>query len=166
MGWLRNQRVARIAILPADYDPVGRRLEIARRIEVEVTVAAPAPALAGGSPGPSGRPAEELDPFERIYAGVLVNYEQGKAWRRAAGTGYPSGRANAGLAGIAAPAGPLKVATGDTVYAGRQWIKLAVSAPGVYKVDYGTLRNLRPFAGGAVVRSDDLRLYTWRSPLS
>jgi hypothetical protein len=156
VGWLRNQRVARIELLPADYDAATRRLTLARTLEVVVEVPPAAPVVT---------PAEPLDPFERVYARLLVNYEQGKAWRRAAGRAGIEAFTAAGPGGAGGrvvPSAAVKTAT--AIYAGREWVKLAISEPGMYRVDYGTLRNLRPFRG-AVIKNVDLRLYTWRSPL-
>lgn len=55
-AWIRNQRVAQIAIEPADYDAVARRLTVWARIHVEVSVA----------PARVGPPAERHDPFEGV----------------------------------------------------------------------------------------------------
>lgn len=157
VGWLRNQRVASVQVLPAEYDAAARRLTTARRVEVVVTVTPSAPVVT---------PAERTDPFERVYARVLVNYEQGKLWRRAAGrAGVEALMAGEGGPGRAGPARPFAVKAGTPVYAGRQWVKLAITGPGVYRVDFGTLRNLRPFSGGAVIDTSQIRLFTWRSPL-
>ena len=64
-----------MVLWPADYEPAYARLSIYRRIEVEVQVS---PA------GEVGPPLEPKDPFEEVYRGALVNYEQGRAWRRSA----------------------------------------------------------------------------------
>src|SRR5262249_26325011 len=71
--WMRNQRVARVLVEPAAYEPSARRLTVAGRIDVELAVT-PAGAL--------GPLAETNDPFESVYRLTLVNYEQGRAWRR------------------------------------------------------------------------------------
>ena len=86
LGWMRNQRVARIAITPADYDPAVGRLSIAHRVEVVVEVGGAASSNAASASAVS-RPAEDPDPFERIYEATLVNYAQGRAWRRQARSG-------------------------------------------------------------------------------
>ena len=156
VGWLRNQRVARVQVLPADYDPAARRLVVARRVEVVVSVTPSAPVT---------NPAETIDPFERVYASTVVNYEQGKQWRRPPARRPARGAPGAALAPGGGPANPFSIAVGDTIYAGRQWIKLAVTQPGLYRVDYGALRNLRPFAGGVTVDTSRIRLFSWRSPL-
>jgi hypothetical protein len=155
VSWMRNQRVASVAILPADFVPARHRLTTWRRIDVEVTVAP----YQGG-----GRLAEAVDPFEDVYRQVLVNYEQGRAWRRPAvdpSRGrMPLDRAGpAGLAGLTVPAVPE-----TSVYVGRTWIKIAIPRTGFYKVNFGQLRNLPLFT--SLVHPDSvqlgqLRLFTW-----
>lgn len=151
IGWLRNQRIARVAIHPADYDADKRRLVLYRRIEVTVTVE---PA------GDLGPPAESPDPFEGVYQGAVLNYEQGRAWRRPATrlllerTALQADR----LAAVAA------VVPDSSIYVGRTWIKIAVQQSGFYKVDYGRLRTLSLFAGdtdSTAAPLDSLRLFSW-----
>jgi hypothetical protein len=151
VGWLRNQRVAQVAIHPADYDADAQRLVLYRRIDVTVTVE---PA------GDLGPPAENPDPFEGVYQGAVLNYEQGRGWRRPAmrrlleQAALRPGR----LAGFAS-------AVPDTsIYVGRTWIKLAVGRTGFYKVDYGRLRTRSLFSGDTDLTAaplDSLRLFTW-----
>ena len=148
VSWMRNQRVARVAIRPADYDAAGRRVSLWRRIEVELQVQ---PA------GDLGPPAEASDPFERVYRRTLVNYEQGKAWRRPA-TRALLDRAGAGAAGLAA----FQAAVPESsVFAGRLWVKIAIPRTGFYKVDFGQLRNFDLFNQDTTVALDSLRLFTW-----
>ena len=149
VGWLRNQRVARVAVFPADYDAGARRLVLYRRIEVTVTVE---PA------GDLGPPAESPDPFEGVYRGTVLNYEQGRGWRRPA-TRRLLERAGLQPAQLAAfaPAVPE-----TSVYVGRTWIKIAVDRTGFYKVDYGRLRTLSLFSQDTVrIPLDSLRLFNW-----
>ena len=53
VSWMRDQRVATVAIFPADYEPAARRVTLYREIEVEVVceggAAAGAPASASRS---------------------------------------------------------------------------------------------------------------------
>ncbi|HEY2956252.1 MAG TPA: C25 family cysteine peptidase [Candidatus Eisenbacteria bacterium] len=151
--WLRNQRVATVAILPADYEPAARRVTLYHEVDVELSFAPAA------SPGPA---AEPRDPFEEVYREALVNYEQGRAWRRARS-------AARGAAGRVAPAraGALAVpSVSDTsIFAGRGWIKIAVTKTGFYQVNFGQLRQLPLFAGlpngPESARIESLRLFTW-----
>ena len=142
VSWMRNQRVARIAITPADYDGLSRRLRVYGRIDVRVEV----------SPGPTaGRAAEDPDPFEGVYRDVLVNYEQGKSWRRTAGP-------EPGVGDIEGSRGQ---SGSSGVFAGRSWIKIAITTTGFYKVDFGQLRSFQPFASDTTIVLDSLRLFTW-----
>lgn len=153
VGWMRNQRVARIAITPAEYDPAARRVALDRRIEVEVTVTGVEPAAAG-----TARAAEDPDPFEMFYRRTLANYEQGRAWRRpAAGGRGLLGRAAHDLASMRAA----EVVPDTSVYAGREWIKLAIDSTGFYRVRFDAMRNLSLFSGSTTTRLDNLRLFTW-----
>ncbi len=156
VGWMRNQRVARIAVTPADYDPSARRLTLDRRIDVDVSVSGAEPGAAGAGLGL--RTAEASDPFETLYRRTLVNYEQGRAWRRTAGMRRPT-------PAFARPgAGPMHVASvvpDTSVYAGRDWVKIAIDSTGFYKVDFAELRTLPLFGGSTTTPLDSLRLFTW-----
>ena len=149
VAWLRNQRIARIVVYPADYDAAARRLTLYRRVQVSVRVEVV---------GDLGPPAESPDPFETVYRGALLNYEQGRGWRRPH-VRRLVGRAGATFAELAL-ADP--VLRDTSVFAGRTWIKLAVRRTGFYKVTYGQLRNyamFTPETGATPV--DSLRLFTW-----
>jgi hypothetical protein len=147
VSWLRNQRVAEIAIAPAEYDPLARRLSVARRIDVDVMVE--------GTAG-IGRALEAADPFESIYRDALVNYEQGKAWRRSASAAPDRGGSFTRMDLMGATPVP------DTsIYAGRDWVKIAISRTGFYKVTFGQVRNSRLFEGRIDTPLDSVRLYTW-----
>lgn len=144
--WMRNQRVALVEILPCDYEPAARRLTAWSRIELEVDF----------TPSAATTPAEASDPFESIYASSVVNYEQGKSWRRAAGTSF-GGRATATAA--ARSSSPMVAATSRFV--GHTWVKIAIPKSGFYKITYGQLRALAPFAGADTIGYQRLRLYAW-----
>jgi len=143
VSWLRNQRVASLAIHPADWSPADGRLTTWRAVDVEVRFAATPPV---------SRPAEPRDPFERVYREALVNYEQGRAWRR------PAAATDAALA--AGPP-PGTAAVPDTsIFAGRSWVRFAIPASGFYRVTFGQLRNLALFGGRVDVPVDSVRLFT------
>jgi hypothetical protein len=146
VSWMRNQRVARVAVTPADYDAASARLTVWSRVDVEVEVE---PA------GEVGAPAESPDPFERVYRKLLVNYEQGGGWRRPA---------HERLAGRLLEAdGLFSAAAAETnsVFPGRDWIKIPVTRTGFYKVEFGQIRSLDPIAGDTTIPLDSLRLMTW-----
>lgn len=143
--WMRNQRVAQIEVRPAEYDWARRRLSIDRAVDVTVDVQPAAE---------SGPAKEEIDPFENVYRTALVNYEQGKAWRRAADEASAVlGRPGSGIDGA--------IAVPDTsIYAGREWVKIAIKETGFYKVDFRLLRNLSPFNGSQTTPVDSVRMFT------
>lgn len=144
--WVRNQRVARVAIEPAAYEPAARRFTVARRVDVEVQVQP-----AGGL----GAPLESDDPFEPVYRSTLVNYEQGRAWRR------PDLRSPAAAANQQALRATMAEASVETtsVFAQHAWVKIAVTRPGMYAVSYSSVRKLELFQDGAF-DFDSLRLFT------
>ncbi len=149
VGWMRNQRVARIAIEPAAYAPASRRLNLARRIDVEVQVAPMADL---------GPPAEPDDPYEPVYRTSLVNYEQGVAWRRPVTQALEAAARRMGLApssanGIADP-------PDSSVFVGRTWVRFAIDRAGFYAVNYSRLRTTALF-GNDSCATDSLRLFTW-----
>lgn len=148
VSWLRNQRVARIAIEPAAYEPSARRLSVARRVDVEVQVQ-PVSDL--------GEPAESNDPYESVYRSVLVNFEQGRTWRRPATARLVRAARRMGLEptrveGIALP-------PDTSVFAGRTWLKFEVRRTGFYSVNYSRVRNLFLF-NNASAPFDSLRMFT------
>ncbi|MCC6651038.1 MAG: hypothetical protein IT348_07815 [Candidatus Eisenbacteria bacterium] len=148
VSWVRNQRVARIEILPAAYEPAARRLTLARRVDVDVQVQVM---------GSLGAPAEPSDPFEVVYEQSLLNYEQGKQWRR------PSTRALAEGArrmGIPTAAAGLALPPATSRFAGHLWVRIAVEQSGFYSVDFSSVRNLAAFSEAAdTVSFDRLRLF-------
>lgn len=148
--WMRNQRVAQVAIEPVAYEPALRRVHVAARIDVELAVS---------TPGSFGPPAEPDDPFDAVYRASLVNYEQGRQWRRPR---------TAELAGLARRAGvsaaelaALTVPPDTSVYVGRTWIKIAIQKSGFYTVNFSRLRGLSLFQGAGPAPLDSLRLFTW-----
>ncbi|MBI1798661.1 MAG: hypothetical protein HYR73_03130 [Candidatus Eisenbacteria bacterium] len=153
VGWLRNQRVARVAIHPVTYDAARRRVTTYSQVDVVLEVA-PVGDLGLGEPN---------DAFEGVYRDLLINYEQGRRWRRPAAAGArsmaPGSRAD--LRRFAVTASPE-----TSVYAGRLWVKLKVTQPGFYKVSFGQLRNTALFtqtgsAQDTMNALDSLRLFTW-----
>lgn len=146
VSWMRNQRVAHIEIHPVDLEPAARRLSWYRRIDLTLEL---------DEVVETTRPAEPDDPFERVYRATLVNYEQGRAWRRpAAETLAPSLAPGPGLARAQA-------VPDTSLFAGRPWVKLEIPHTGFYKVELSQLRNSGLFGGSAAVRLDSLRLFTW-----
>lgn len=67
-GWLRDQPVAQVRLIPFQYNPAQRRLRVYRRLRVSVRF----------SPGPaseaSGQATSPDTPYEQVLAQVLLNY--------------------------------------------------------------------------------------------
>ena len=156
VSWMRNQRIARVAITPAAFDMARGRLTVHHRIELVVRFSTPTP------PTP---PDHTADPFENIYRETVVNYEQGRGWRRAAASRIDrSGRTlDPGRLPVTGASGVLqaKVVPSASVYAGRRWIKIAIPSTGFYRVDFGQVRNTALFNGDTTTALDSLRLFTW-----
>ena len=157
VSWMRNQRVARIAIDPVAYDAGTRRLDVRHTIDVQVQVDGAVAATT---------PAEARDPFETVYAGTLLNYEQGRAWRRPASRAGPArsvvGTRSTGTA-PSLEAGPFDAAVvpDTSIFVGRRWIKIAIARSGFYRVRFSQFRRLAPFNDDTTTAIDSLRLMTW-----
>jgi hypothetical protein len=148
--WMRNQRVARIAIEPVAYEPAARRMTLAKRIDIELAV----PSL-----GALGPPAESPDPFEAVYRSSLINYEQGRAWRRPRTEALLAAARRAGvpLGAMAALATPADT----SVYVGRTWVKMAIQRTGFYTVNFSRLRGTTLVSASDSASFDSLRVFTW-----
>lgn len=157
VSWLRDQRVAQIEVNPGDYDPATRQLTLYRNIEVEVeaTGSPSAPALPSAAPGAA-------DPFESLYRDALVNYQQGKAWRRRAPATHDP-RAWIGGSALQGLGDPRMLGTvpDTSIYADRDWVKISIPSSGFYKVEFQQIRNRLPFGGSTTTSIDSLRLFTW-----
>ena len=149
VSWVRDQRVAVVAVRPASWDEPARRLQVASQVEVALEVDAAAASA-------THTPRVALDPFEGTYETTLVNYEQGRRWRRPA----------------VAAAGPMRLDAGalseldgglpeDCLFAGRTWVKIAIPSSGFYKVGFGQFRSLAAFGGIDSLATDSLRLFAW-----
>ncbi|MEY4069537.1 MAG: hypothetical protein RL721_151 [Candidatus Eisenbacteria bacterium] len=149
--WMRNQRVARVELSPVAYEPAARRLGVAARLDVELAVT---------PSGPLGPPAEPTDGFEPIYRRTLVNYEQGRAWRRPRTEAFVAAARRMGMPAAVLAAEAVQVET-TSVFAGRTWIKMAIQRSGFYAVNYSRLRNLSLFDPLVPAPLDSLRLFTW-----
>ncbi len=146
VSWLRNQRVASIVIEPAQWDPATLKLEVAAEVSIDVI---------GEPQAPTDAAAEADDPFEGSYREILVNYEQGRAWRRAAVTAEAQSRSR--------DFAPQSIAAvvDSSVFVGHVWVKLAIPAPGFYRVTFGQVRNTQIFGGSTTTPTDSVRLFTW-----
>ena len=128
---MRAQRIARIIVRPAAFDPALGRVRLYSRVRVNVS-------FEGGS----ARPASDLtvargeagaDPFEDAYRSSLLNYESGRSWRTDLGANSLRQRGLVPNTRVQS-AGALGTGREDFT-ASPNWIKLEVSSKGVYKID-------------------------------
>ncbi len=148
VDWLRNQRIARILVYPAAYDMRTRAMTFYHQIDVSVAVTG---AIAAGTP------VEDPDPFEGVYRSTVINYDQGRAWRRSV-----SPVSNPAATSIV-PSSAFGSATqvpDTSVYAGRLWVKIGIKQSGFYRVRFDQVRQLSPFDGSTETPLDSLRLFT------
>lgn len=148
--WMRNQRIARVELAPVAYEPSARRLSVAARLDVELAV------TPVGSLGPV---AEPLDGFETVYRHSLINYEQGRAWRRPATSALLAAAKRTGMSLEALQVAPSPADT-SSIFTGRTWIKISVQKTGFYAVNFSRLRGLSLF-DATPAPLDSLRLFTW-----
>lgn len=149
--WMRHQRIAHVEVSPVRYDGATRRLRSAGTIDVTVQAEG---SIAQAAPLP------EIDAFEPLYRELLVNYEQGRAWRsRTASMAPAMSRRAAPL--LAQGTAQAAVVPDSSLYVGRSWVKLAVRRSGFYKLSFSQFKSLAPFNGDTTIVSDSLRLYTW-----
>jgi hypothetical protein len=148
VSWMRDQRVARIAVMPATWQATNGTLTVQHRIEVDVRFDA--------APAAANPPA---DAFEEVYRDALLNYEQGRAWRRAPSAARASVSRATMLPGIKAQAATLVPDT--SLYAGRLWVKVAIPSTGFYKVEFAQLLNTRLFGGRRDRPLSWIRAFTW-----
>lgn len=73
-GILRDQQVAILSLRPVQYDPVQRRLRIARQLRVRVL-------FVSEETRPPIRLLRDTDDFDPIYQKGLLNPEQARFWR-------------------------------------------------------------------------------------
>src|SRR5882724_2176840 len=129
IGYLRAQRYVEVLYSPVLFDPSRRQARFFPRIRAEVRFALPESSGVLRDEG-----AFRPDPlFEETYRRALVNYEQGKLYRVAAGS----------VALTASDAAPAPLAAGVPRY------KLFVSRAGIYRLDAATLNAAAPDLLGA-----------------
>jgi hypothetical protein len=138
IGWVRQQRVARLAVHPVQVNPARSLVRVARLLRVEVTFSPP-PALA------EARAAASSDAFDPLLQAQLLNYDQSRAWR------LPRQRP------AQLQAWEQEMRPGDT---SRTWLKLVVREAGIYGVTADDLRN----AGlPAMADANPALLQIWRN---
>jgi uncharacterized repeat protein (TIGR01451 family) len=113
-GWLREQPVAQLRLYPFQYNPAQHRLEVHRRLRVQVLFA---PTLGTQAAPP---PAHPDTPYEQVLGSLLLNYPALPA---------------------AAPPPPPAGDFGVTLQAKGPALKILVEEDGLYRVTYQDLTN-------------------------
>ncbi len=180
VSWMRDQRVARIEVNPAEYVPESRRLTTWARVAVRVDVDGAGPPdilrAGGGRVGePLGTAFDEATASpaargaEALYRETLVNYEQGAAWRqtrRARLAAKLDAKLDATLDAKLDALGPnasldLLAVSDTSVFVGRRWLKIAIPRTGFYRLPFSQFRRFVPFNDDTTTALDSLRLFTW-----
>jgi hypothetical protein len=112
IGYIRQQRVARLEFHPIQYSSSTGQLRIYKRLEVRVTFRSASPVTSYSSP------VTGSSVFEDLYRDTLLNYEQARNWRR------PVTRHALRVTGLAPPREL------ETRY------KLSIERNGMYRLDY------------------------------
>ena len=80
LGYIRQQRVAVLRIMPMQYNPATGQLRIYKRLKIKVQF--PLPQI-NGAPAKQPSLIQQDSPyFESLLANALANYPQAKGWRK------------------------------------------------------------------------------------
>ena len=132
-GFMRRQRIAAVRISPVVFQRDMMRFLVYDRFDVRLIFEG------GREAGELAPGANRTDSFEGIYRGLLINYEQGRAWRQ-----RPD-RVRLGTA------------QDDYFTASSEWIKVKIESTGMYRITGAELAS-----AGAVLSAVDpatIRLY-------
>ncbi|MBN1661366.1 MAG: DUF11 domain-containing protein [Anaerolineae bacterium] len=117
VGYLRDQRVARLLVYPVQYNPAHREIVYHTNIKLQVRFAQSSPGISIASPRP------ESDAFERILQLSLLNYGEARSWRTR-------------------PQSESSSANGLLGYLDGPSYKLSVQETGIYRLTYQYLQGL------------------------
>ena len=143
-GFMRNQRIAAVRVSPLVFDRDTGRFRLYEKFDVRLTFEG-----ARDRSAPSGR-AGARDEFDGVFKRLLVNYEQGRAWRRL------PGRARLGAA------------QDDYFTSSGNWVKVKVESTGIHALTGTDLAgvgvnlnsidpaSLRLYGGGGLPLSENL----------
>jgi hypothetical protein len=107
--FLRNQRVLSVQINPFRYNPARKSLKVLDEVEIRVNFV--------GIPKSAFRnPTYSIDPFERVYESVLLNYEESRGWKRTQRRTPP-----------------------PSVLSSKPWLKISTKEEGIYRISYNDL---------------------------
>jgi hypothetical protein len=78
MGYLRQQRLARLEFFPIQYNPATSELKIYKKLTVGIKFSA----VDGSAQQPGAGVYHEEGVFEDLYRDTILNYEQARLWRK------------------------------------------------------------------------------------
>jgi hypothetical protein len=133
IGYLRNQRVATLRVSPLVYDRASGALRAYTRLAVRLTFAA----SAGGGTAVAGAAGGDEGSYEATYKAAVLNYQQGRQWRRR---------------WVSAPS------QGDYFSSSANWVKIKLDTTGVYCITGSDLAAAGVAAGS--VSSQSVRVYS------
>ena len=144
VAWLRDQRVARVALHPVRYNPARGQVEVIRHMLVRLDWPEAVPSPEAKDPQYAPVPA-----LEQTLKGALLNYEVARSWRAEPPLRMPPlRRSDASVNALATSSGSFKVVVADD---------------GLYRLTYADLqaaglpintldpRRLQLFEGGSEV---------------
>ena len=120
IGFIREQRVARLQIQPIQYNPARSQIKIYHELLIRIDFNSP--------PAPPAAPSPFIQtslPFEQLFQAKLLNYKQAKAWRQ-----YPQRRAQS------VPAAPGAQSTIEERY------RILIDRTDIYEITYNDLRRV------------------------
>ena len=139
LGFIREQRVARLQIQPIQYNPVSGQLKIYNELQVRIDFQLPHPTpVARMAPAANQFNTSASQPFEQLFQKNLLNYNQAKAWRQ------NSNRLEQSV--LAAPAAQ---------NSSQKRYKIPITRTDLYEVTFNTLKQI-----GANPASIDLNTVT------
>jgi len=142
MGYVRQQRVARLEFHPIQYSPATGQLKVYKRLEVRVTFS-----MKSLKPSKSLKSLNDLndfngfnehqeDVFEDLYRDALLNYEQARNWRKERGDEGAREQVPAPtLPRSATPSSLLSLAP-SLPHSLAPTYKLTIERDGIYRLDY------------------------------
>lgn len=128
VGYIRQQRIARLELHPIQYDPVTSQLKIHKTIDIRVTFNSPVALAPSRNNNIQISNTGDHSAFEELYRDMILNYDQAKNWRRQRSRQSTTSMAP-GLSTVASSK-PGEQGT---------WYKISIEENGIYKLDYDYL---------------------------
>ncbi len=113
IGFLRDIRVVKIIISPAQYNPVTKELKVYKILVISLRFTEPPEAVLGNA----------SSSFDSLYEIMLLNGKTAKNWKRL-------------------KLAPLQPQTSNFFEISDNWLKIKIESTGVYKISYQDLNNL------------------------